>query len=83
MARFYRVYSSIIVNIRSVLPSCVIHALPVSLGLYSARFNFAILSARLALASLYPCLWQSLAPACCTKRIDFSRWSIQWKRFLF
>ena len=30
MARFYRVYSSIIVNIRSVLPSCVIHALPVA-----------------------------------------------------
>jgi hypothetical protein len=52
MARFYRVYSSIIVNIRSVLPSCVIHALPVGLGLYSARFNFAILRARLALASL-------------------------------
>jgi hypothetical protein len=57
MARFYRVNSSIIVNIRSVLPSCVIHALPVGLGLYSARFNFAILRARLALASLHPCLW--------------------------
>ena len=74
MARFYRVYSSIIVNIRSVLPSCVIHALPVGLGLYSARFNFAILRARFALASHYRCLW---APACCTERIDFSRWSSQ------
>jgi hypothetical protein len=60
MARFYRGYSSIIVNIRSVLPSCVIHALPVGLGLYSARFNFAILRARLALASLYPCPWHLL-----------------------
>jgi hypothetical protein len=68
MARFYRVYSSIIVNIRSVLSSCVIHALPVGLGLYSARFNFAILRARLD--SCFT-LSSSLAPACCTERIDF------------
>ena len=74
MARFYRVYSSIIVNIRSVLPSCGIHALPVGLGLYSARFNFAILRARLTFASLYPGLWHLPAGP---SRIDFSRWSIQ------
>jgi hypothetical protein len=27
------------------------------LGLHSSWFNFAILRARLAVASLYPCLW--------------------------
>jgi hypothetical protein len=69
MARFYRVY--FIDHRQHPQRSSVMRhtSFACGLGLYSARFNFAILRARLALASRYP--W-SLAPACCTERIDFS-----------
>src|ERR1700730_15134159 len=74
MARFYRVYSSIIVNTSAAFFRHASYMLCLWL-----RFIFCPLQLCHFEGVLGSCftLSLSLAPACCTERIDFSRWPNQ------